>query len=98
MSPLVRHTLRSEDDHARQTGTMAPLVAALTCEGVPVQYSRLATDAPTEFIGVLEYADDTGKQGFLASSAFAACRDMIGPTCATLPQTAELSAIATTRN
>ncbi len=66
MSLLVRYPLKSADDHAHQTGAMAALVAALTSEGVPVHYSCFATDVPTEFVGVLEFADEAGKQAFLA--------------------------------
>ena len=98
MSLLVRYTLKSEEDHARQTGAMVALVAALTSEEVPVHYSCFSTDVPTEFIGVLEFADEAGKQAFLASRAFAAYRDMVGPTFANPPQTTVLNAIATTRN
>lgn len=98
MSLLVRYTLKSADDHAHQTGAMAALVAALTSEGVPVHYSCFATDVPTEFIGVLEFADDAGKQAFLDSSAFAAYRAAVGPTFANPPQTTTLDAIATTRS
>jgi len=98
MSLLVRYTLKSADDHTHQTEAMEALVAALSAEGVPVSYSCFATDVATEFVGVLEFDDEAGKQAFLASTAFAAYRDRVGPTFANPPQTTEIRAIASTRN
>jgi len=98
MSLLVRYTLKSADDHAHQTGAMKALVAALSDDGVPVRYSGFATDVPTEFIGVLEFDDEAGKQAFLSSKPFSAYRDTVGPTFANPPQTTEIRAIARTRN
>lgn len=98
MSLLVRYTLKSAEAHDRQTAAMEALVAGLTAEGVSgVHYSCFATDAPTEFVGLLEYADDAGKQAFLTSEAFEAYKAAVGPTFANPPQTTEISAIASTR-
>ena len=98
MSLLVHYTLRSADNHDAQTAAMEALVAGLTAEGVSgVHYSCFKTDEPTAFIGLLEFDDDTGKDAFLNSTAFAAYREKVGPTFANPPQTTEIAAIASTR-
>ncbi len=98
MSLLVRYTLRSAADHDAQTRAMQALVAGLREEGIPgLTYSCFSTDRPTEFVGILEFPDDTAKQAFLASAAFATYRDTVGPTFANPPQTTPISAIASTR-
>jgi quinol monooxygenase YgiN len=97
MSLLVRYTLKSADDHDRQTKAMADLVVAIKSEGVPVQYSCFSTDVATEFLGVLEFADQAAFEAFQASAAFAAYRERVGPTFANPPQTTPITAIATTR-
>ncbi len=101
MSLLVHYTLTSPDDHAAQIKAMETLVADLQAQGLPgtggMQYSCFATDEPTRFVGLFEFANDTGKQAFLDSSAFAAYRQTVGPTFANPPQTTPLQAIASTR-
>lgn len=98
MSLLVRYTLNSADDHAVQIDAMRTLVSSLVSEGVAgVDYSCFTTDDATQFIGLLEFPDDAGKQAFLGSSAFAAYRAKVGPTFANPPQTTEIAAIASTR-
>ena len=97
MSLLVRYTLKSAEAHAHQVEAMTDLVNALTSEGVPVHYSCFSTEEATQFIGVLEFDDEAGKQAFLASAAFAAYRDTVGPTFANPPQTTMIDAIASTR-
>ncbi len=97
MSLLVRYTLKSADGHAAQIAAMQALVAGLTTEGVAgVHYSCFSTDETTEFVGILEFEDDAGKQAFLNSAAFAAYREQVGPTFANPPQTTEIAAIAST--
>jgi quinol monooxygenase YgiN len=99
MSLLVHYKLKSADDHDHQVRTMAALVAGLKSEGVAgVHYSCFATDDPTAFVGLLEFGDDTGKQAFLGSAAFATYREAVGPTFANPPQTTIISAIASTRD
>ena len=98
MSLLVRYTLKSADDHAHQVKAMETLVTALGAEGVPVNYSCFTTDDPTRFIGILEFADDAGKQAFLASAAFAAYKETVGPTFANPPETTEIAGFASTRD
>ena len=99
MSLLVRYTLKSADDHNHQIAAMKALVSGLNDEGVKgVQYSCFSTDQDTEFVGVLEFADDAGKQAFLASAAFSTYRETVGPTFSNPPQTTEISAIASTRD
>ena len=98
MSLLVRYTLASADSHAHQTEAMQALVAGLKTEGIEgLNYSCFSTENPTEFIGVLEFVDDTAKQGFLNSAAFADYKGKVGPTFANPPQTSDISAIASTR-
>ena len=98
MSLLVRYTLKSAEDHDAQIAAMEALVAGLTAEGITgVDYSCFETDEPTAFIGLLEFDDDTGKNAFLNSAAFAAYREKVGPTFANPPQTTEIAAIASTR-
>ena len=98
MSLLVRYTLKSADGKTAQIEAMNALVAGLRAEGVAgVQYSCFSTDDPTEFVGVLEYDNDSGKQAFLDSAAFATYRETVGPTFANPPQTTDISAIASTR-
>ena len=99
MSLLVRYTLKSGDGHAAQITAMEALVAGLKSEGVAgVHYSCFSTDDASEFIGVLEFDDDTGKQAFLDSAAFATYRGQVGPTFANPPRTTEIAAIASTRS
>ena len=98
MSLLVRYTLKSADGHDAQAAAMQNLVAGLKGEGVDVHYSCFATDQPTEFIGLLEFETDAGKQTFLDSAAFAAYRTTVGPTFANPPQTTDIAAIASTRD
>ncbi len=98
MSLLVRYTLRSADDHAHQTAAMQALVGGLKSEGIDgLDYSCFSTGEPTQFIGMLEFADDAAKQGFLNSASFATYKAAVGPTFATPPQTTEINAIASTR-
>ncbi|MCG6903599.1 MAG: hypothetical protein LJE68_13045 [Rhodobacter sp.] len=98
MSLLVRYTLKTADDHAAQTGAMQALVAGLNSENIAgLNYSCFATDEPTQFIGILEFPDDGVKQAFLDSTAFAAYREIVGPTFANPPQTTPITAIASTR-
>jgi len=98
MSLLVHYTLKSADDHAAQSEAMSALVAGLRSEGIKgVTYSCFTTDDPVQFVGVLEFADQTGKAAFLASAAFAAYKERVGPTFANPPRTTDITAIASTR-
>ena len=97
MSLLVRYTLKDASDHDHQVSAMTDLVNGLTAAGVPVHYSCFETDDPTRFIGVLEFADDGGKQAFLSSDAFEAYKAVVGPTFANPPETTEISGFASTR-
>ena len=47
-------------------------------------------------MGVLEYVDDTAKQGFLTSKAFATYKETVGPTFANPPETTEIQGVAST--
>ena len=99
MSLLVRYTLKSTSDHAHQVTAMEALVAGLRAEGVEnVHYSCFTTDNQTEFVGLLEFPDDAGKQNFLNSAAFATYRETVGPTFANPPQTNEIEGFASTRD
>jgi len=99
MSLLVRYTLASPDSHAHQAQAMEALVAGLKSDGIAgLNYSCFSTNNPTEFIGVLEFVDDTAKQGFLNSAAFAEYKGKVGPTFANPPETSDISTIATTRD
>lgn len=99
MSLLVRYTLKSDTDRAHQTAAMQALVNGLESEGIAgLHYSCFSTDDPTQFIGVLEFDNDTGKQAFLNSAAFATYRETVGPTFANPPQTTQITAIASTRD
>lgn len=99
MSLLVEYTLKSADDFEHQTKAMESLVAGLNAAGITgLNYSCFSTDNRTKFIGVLEFADDVAKQGFLESEAFAAYKATVGPTFANPPQTTEIAGIASTRN
>ena len=98
MSLLVRYTLKSAGDHAHQVQAMEALVAGLKDEGIAgLDYSCFSTNDATEFIGVLEFVDDTAKQGFLNSTAFADYKEKVGPTFANPPQTTDITLLATTR-
>ena len=98
MSLLVHYTLKSEDDSNAQNAAMTSLVDGFKSAGIEgLHYSCFSTDEDTEFVGVLEFADDAGKPAFLASAAFATYREKVGPTFANPPQTTEISAIASTR-
>jgi len=98
MSLLVRYTLKSADAHAAQVAAMQALVAGLKAQGIAgLDYSCFATGTATEFVGILEFPDDTTKQAFLDSDAFAAYRESVAPLFANPPATTEISAIASTR-
>lgn len=96
MSLLVRYTLKDPADHDRQVAAMSDLVAALKAQKVPVRYSCFATDVATEFLGVLEFADEASFKAFQASADFATYRDRVGPTFDNPPQTTKIAAIAST--
>ena len=99
MSLLVHYTLKTAEDHARQTEAMQALVSGLKSEGVSgVTYSCFSTAEPTQFVGVLEFDDEAGKDAFLGSAAFAAYRASVGPTFANPPETTEITTIASTRS
>ena len=99
MSLLVRYTLKSAEDHAAQTAAMQALVSGLKAEGIQgLNYSCFSTDAPTEFVGILEFPDDAVKQAFLNSPSFATYRETVGPTFANPPATTSIRAIASTRD
>lgn len=98
MSLLVRYTLKSAADQEAQAAAMTALVAALKSEGVPVDYSCFATDDPTAFLGLLEFADDAGFQAFQASAAFAAYRKTVTPILTGPPTTTKIAHIAATRD
>lgn len=99
MSLLVRYTLNAPDHHAAQTAAMQALVAGLKTEDIAgLNYSCFATDDPTQFVGLLEFPDETTKQAFLDSAAFAAYRQAVGPLFANPPQTTALTALASTRD
>ena len=98
MSFLVRYTLKSADDHAKQIEAMETLVGGLKSENLSgLHYSCFSTDEPTQFIGILEFTDEAAKQGFLSSASFAAYRETVGPLFANPPQTSDIFSIATTR-
>lgn len=97
MSLLVRYTLKSADDAAHQKAAMAELVKALSREGVAADYTAFATDDPLRFVGILEFRNAAGKESFLASSAFAAYKQGVGPTFANPPETTEIELIGSTR-
>ena len=98
MSLLVRDTLKSADDHAVQIAAMKALVAGLRSEGVSGSaYSCFFPETAAEFVGILEFADDAGRQAFLTSAAFATYRETVGPIFANPPQRPAITAIASTR-
>ncbi|MGI9356759.1 MAG: putative quinol monooxygenase [Rhizobiaceae bacterium] len=98
MSLLVHYTLKSEELNDVQHAAMTTLVAGLKSEGIDgLHYSCFSTDDPLQFVGLLEFADDTAKQAFLNSASFAKYRETVGPTFANPPETTEISAIASTR-
>ena len=99
MSFLVRYTLKSADDHARQSQAMEALVAGLRTERIAgLNYSCFSTGEPTEFVGILEFTGEDAKQGFLNSAAFATYRETVGPLFANPPQTSDIFGIASTRD
>ncbi len=98
MSLLVRYTLNDAKHHDGQISAMEAFVADLKAAAIPgLNYSCFATDNPVEFVGVLEFADDTAKAAFMGSAAFATYKERVGPTFANPPQTTDITAIATTR-
>ncbi|MDG1739439.1 MAG: hypothetical protein P8L68_09145 [Paracoccaceae bacterium] len=98
MSFLVSYTLKDEADFDHQVAAMEELVADLKAAGIDgLDYSCFSTAEKTEFIGVLEFRDDTSKQGFLDSAAFDRYRAKVGPTFANPPQTRDIFAIGSTK-
>jgi len=99
MSFLVSYTLKDASDYDHQVASMAALVAELRAAGIAgLEYSCFSTDEKTEFIGVLEFADDNAKQGFLESAAFEDYKAKVGPTFANPPQTQNIYSISSTKN
>lgn len=99
MSLLVKYTLKDASDHTHQVKAMEALVADLNAAGISgLNYSCFSTGEDTEFVGVLEFTDDTAKQGFLNSQAFETYKKRVGPTFANPPQTTEITSIASTRD
>lgn len=99
MSFLVKYTLKDPADFDHQVSAMAALVAALKAAGIDgLDYSCFSTGEKTEFVGILEFADDNAKQGFLQSEAFAAYKEKVGPTFANPPETQDIFAIASTKD
>ena len=81
MSLLVRYTLKSADGKADQIDAMNALVAGLQAEGVVgVHYSCFSTEDPTDFVGLLEFDDDTGKWRRTADGTFEVSVDKDGKT------------------
>ena len=99
MSLLVRYTLKDAADHAKQVTAMQALVADLKAEGIAgLSYTCFETDVATEFMGILEFPDETIFKAFQASQAFAAYRERVSTTFANPPQTSPVSRIASTRD
>lgn len=99
MSLLVRYTLASPEDHDTQISALKALVDDLRAEGIAgLHYSCFATEDPTRFIGLLEFPDDTVKQRFLESAAFAAYRRTGAEIFANPPEPTPINAIASTRD
>ena len=97
MSFLVRYTLKSADDRDEQIAAMEELVAGLKSEGIAdLNYSCFSTDEATAFIGVLDFANDTAKQGFLDSASFAAYRDRVTSILSGPPSTENIFPVAST--
>ena len=70
MSLLVRYTLNDAKHHDAQVAAMADFVADLNAAAIPgLDYSCFETDDATQFIGVLEFADDVAKAAFMGSDA-----------------------------
>ena len=99
MSLLVQYRLNSEDHHDAQKAAMTDLVEGLKAEDIAgLHYSCFSTEDPSQFLGLLEFADDTARQAFLSSAAFATYREAVGPTFANPPETRNISEIASTRD
>lgn len=78
---------------------MQGLVSDLRAAGIGgLNYSCFTTDDPTAFVGVLEYADETARQGFLKSDAFATYRERVKPILAHSPETTDIGGVASTRD
>ncbi len=98
MSLLVHYTLKSADDHTALSTAMEALVAGLKSEAIDgLAYQCFATDDPTKFLGVLQFADEAGFKAFQASAAFATYRETVTPILAGPPSTEKLQPIADTR-
>ena len=98
MSLLVHYTLKSADDHATLVTAMEALVAGLKAEAIPdLAYQCFTTEDPIKFLGVLQFADETGFKAFQASTAFATYRETVTPILAGPPSTEKLNPIADTR-
>ena len=98
MSLLVQYTLKSADDHDALATAMDSLVAGLKSEAIDgLSYQCFATDDPTKFLGVLQFADEAGFKAFQASAAFANYRETVTPILAGPPSTEKLEPIADTR-
>ncbi len=99
MSFLVNYTLKDEADFDHQVSAMEVLVTDLKAAGIDgLDYSCFSTAEKTEFIGVLEFRDDTAKQCFLDSAAFEIYRSKVGSTFANPPQTRDIYAIGSTKS
>ena len=98
MSLLVRYTLADPANHDAQVRAMQALVADLKAAAIAgLNYSCYSTEEPTEFVGVLDFADQAAFEAFQASDGFAAYRSLVGPTFANPPKTPTIAEIASTR-
>jgi len=71
---LVEYAIK-DGKAAAQAEALEALIDNLRAEGTEgFKYTAYATDDPTRFIGILEFEDESAKQLFLATEAFATYR------------------------
>ncbi len=96
MSLLVEYHIK-EDGAEAQTRALETLVAELAKEGTEgFSYTGFATEDPTRFLAIFEFADAAGKARFLESRAFAQYRDTASERMTRPPSTTTIRRIAGT--
>ncbi|MEZ5810949.1 MAG: hypothetical protein R3D45_05980 [Rhizobiaceae bacterium] len=97
MSLLVEYTV-NEGKADAQADALEQLVDGLKAIGDEgYDYTAFATDDPTRFIAVFEFADDNARQRFVDSAPFISYRDGAKDRFPHPPATTNITLVASTR-
>ena len=98
MGLLVEYTVK-DDRSSDQVEALQTFVAGLKAIGDgSFSYTAYETDDPTRFIAVFEFDDESAKQRFLQSAAFAEYREGAKDRFVNPPQATPIQLVASTRD